>query len=152
MAAEMIQTNEETKGIERDGRKYTVVQNVGERGIHNLICAIDGLADALDGPMFDNLSELQSPAICGTVQALKILTEELLTALDVLPSVEQTVERVFREPDPEAITLSRQLLEAGYILWEDPVREGSYALSDRRGEMCISCVGLETIRQWVDRH
>ena len=55
-------------------------------------------------------------------RAADVITAVSVSEALVPATVEQTIERIFREPDPEVATLRNTSLSSGYILWEDPAK------------------------------
>ncbi len=133
--------------------KYILVRNLDDADMDmwHVIYGISGIADAL----YDHEEDYAGgDAEAGLFSALKLLSEQLLTAASSVEEQDKTKMRaLLTEPDSRAEALSKKLLERGRALLEHTAAPGSFAvLEPQQGTLEMQMNSIDGIEDWLEQN
>jgi hypothetical protein len=108
--------------------------------IDNVVSGIRGIADTLEGPIFDDIEDENVQRL---VMALQQLALRLYDAAYNIPS--DTIDKVsvvLESPDSRIEAMTKRLRDKKLHLWSDPKTPNIFGVSDGHGNMKMSICSL----------
>jgi hypothetical protein len=112
-------------------------------GIHGIISGIRGIADALEGPLLEDIEDEIAQRLVMALQHLAVRLHD--AAYNNSNDIFDKVSAVLEAPDSDIEAMSKRLREKGLDLWSHPTMPNIFGVSDHYGNMKMSIASLGEI-------